>query len=130
MNEEPANLGELKELRSWLASECERRNLTWREASIRAGVNPGAISAVMTGSKPGLQMCISLAESFDVAPEYVLRLAGHLPPANSDPMAPLAAQRMRQMAKIFAKLPDDIQEELTGALLEFAKVCVLIDGER
>lgn len=79
---------DLASLQDWLVGECERRNLSWREASLGAGLNPGAVSAVMTGIRPGLQICVSLAEYFSVPPEFVLRLAGHLPPKASDDHIP------------------------------------------
>jgi transcriptional regulator with XRE-family HTH domain len=70
----------MEALRDWLTEECNRRNLSWREASVRAGVYPGAVSAIMNGQRPGLEVCKAMARSFGTPPEYVLRLAGHLPP--------------------------------------------------
>ena len=73
----------MEQLRDWLNEQCDRRNLTWRDASIRAGVYPGAISAIMNGQRPGLEVCKALARSFGTSPEHVLRMAGHLPPLPS-----------------------------------------------
>lgn len=70
----------MEQLRDWLNQECDRRNLSWRQASIRAGIHSGAISAIMNGERPGLEVCKALAQSFNASPEYLLRLAGHLPP--------------------------------------------------
>jgi len=51
---------------------------------MKAGLNPGFISAVMTGQKPGFESCKALAKFFRVSPVFVLQLAGHLEesPAN------------------------------------------------
>ena len=70
----------MDELRDWLNAECEKRNLSWREASFKAGVAGTTISNIMNGQRPGLEVCKALARSFGVSPEFVLRLAGHLPP--------------------------------------------------
>jgi len=73
-------MSDMRELRDWINAECEKRFLSWRQASIRAGINPGAISNIMNGERPGLEVCKALAQSFGTSPEYVLQLAGHLPP--------------------------------------------------
>ena len=70
----------MQELQAWLMMECERRNLSWAEASRRVGVAPNTISGIMSGQRPGLEVCKALAGYFDRPPETVLRLAGHLPP--------------------------------------------------
>lgn len=72
-------MSDMRELREWINAECEKRYLSWRQASIRAGINPGAISNIMNGERPGLEVCKALAQSFGTSPEYVLQLAGHLP---------------------------------------------------
>lgn len=72
-------------LTEWLMHACVTRNLSWREASQLAGVDKGAISAIMRGAQPGLEVCKGLAELFRVPPEHVLYLAGHL---RADPSAP------------------------------------------
>ena len=87
----------MEQLREWLNDECTRRNLTWRDASVRAGVYPGAISAIMNGQRPGLEVCKALARSLGTSPEHVLRMAGHLPPLpatdNGTPPELIAAAR-------------------------------------
>jgi transcriptional regulator with XRE-family HTH domain len=69
---------------TWLIENCESRNLSWGEASTRAGLNRGAISAIINGQVPGLKVCLALADFFGVTPEFILRLAGHLPNYLSD----------------------------------------------
>ena len=63
-------------LREWLNTECEQRNLSWREASIKAGLYAGSISAIMNGQRPGLETCKALAQAFGVPTEKVLQMAG------------------------------------------------------
>lgn len=40
-------------LAQWLIEECEKRNLSWAEASRNAGVSPNTISQIVNGVKPG-----------------------------------------------------------------------------
>jgi transcriptional regulator with XRE-family HTH domain len=65
-------------LAAWLIQACEMRNLSWAEASRRAGLSQGAISAIVRGTPPGLEVCKAFAAYFGVPPEDVLRMAGHL----------------------------------------------------
>ena len=65
-------------LGEWLIEACEVRGLSWAEASRRAGLYQGAISATVRGTQPGLEICKRLAALFGVPPDDVLRMAGHL----------------------------------------------------
>ena len=76
------------ELARWLIEACETRDLSWAEASRRAGLSQGAISAIVRGAQPGLEICKALAGYFGVPPEDVLRLAGHLAPARQETWPP------------------------------------------
>jgi len=80
---------ELTPVAQWLVEECRARNLSWREASLRAGVDKGTISAIVRGTQPGLEVCKALATFFQQSPEHALRLAGHLNmiPTNLPPEA-------------------------------------------
>ena len=77
----------MEKLQNWLREHCEENNLTWREASIKAGLNAGAVSALMSGQRPGLETCKKLAKLFRVSVVDVLYWAGHVErlPAN-DPI--------------------------------------------
>ena len=112
------NMLELKvmeKLRVWLNEECEDRHLSWREASINAGLNPGAISAIMNGQRPGLEICKGLARYFNVSPEKVLRLAGHLP---AQPKAPLVeVPYLQEFAQRVFDLPPERQRRVMEAAL-------------
>jgi len=63
---------------SFLSERCKSRNLSWREASLGAGLDHGAISRFIGGTKPSTDSCIKLARYFGVADDIVLHLAGYL----------------------------------------------------
>jgi hypothetical protein len=67
-------------LADWLIEACETRGLSWAEASRQAGLYQGAISAIVRGTQPGLEICKGLAAFFGVPLEDVLSMAGHLTP--------------------------------------------------
>lgn len=71
----------LTTLADWLTQACETRSLSWAEASRRAGLHQGAISAIVRGTQPGLEICKGLATFFGLPLEDVLRMAGHMTPA-------------------------------------------------
>jgi transcriptional regulator with XRE-family HTH domain len=103
----------MDELKVWLNEECQRHNLSWREASLRAGINSGAISAIMNDQRPGFLVCKRLAALFGVSPEHVLRLAGHLPSA---PHAP-RRRELQEIAEALASLPEGtIRDEAVAAI--------------
>lgn len=97
-------------LTEWLLEACMKRNLSWREASIKAGVDKGTISAIMRGAQPGLEVCKGLAGLFNVPPEDVLRLAGHLSPNPTAPV-PELVMLMREVGE----LPHPVQQEVARA---------------
>ncbi len=90
---------ELTAVAQWLVEECEAQNLSWREASQRAGVDKGTISAIVRGAQPGWEVCKALAIFFRKSPEYALRLAGHLNtiPSNLPPEAMVLLQELEQL---------------------------------
>ena len=105
----------VEELRDWLNVECEKRNLSWREASLRAGVYAGAISAIMNGQRPGLEVSKALAEYFGASTEHVLRMAGHLPPLPDngvDPRLQDTANRLIEVWEVLLKLDPAAAENL------------------
>ena len=72
----------------WLIQACETRGLSWAEASRRAGLSQGTISAIVRGTQPGLEICKGLAGFFGVPLEDVLRMAGHMTPVPAPALAP------------------------------------------
>lgn len=73
-------------LAQWLIEQCVDRNLSWAEASRRAGVSPNTISQIVSGINPGIKRLTALADFFGVSPDFLFRLAGILPP-NVEPGA-------------------------------------------
>lgn len=107
----------LSALQGWLAQVCERDNLSWREASLKAGVNAGAISSIMTGARPGLRVCKALANLFEVPEPYVLYLAGHMEaPEEPPPLSPPLAFRLDRTRASIAELPVDAQDLVIAAI--------------
>jgi hypothetical protein len=102
----------MEQLQQWLEEKCNEQNLSWREASIKADLNPGAISAIMGGQVAGLESCKALAKLFRVSPVFVLRLAGHLEdPANSPNLSELLLDpHFRYFASMWSLLPDYARE--------------------
>ena len=69
-----------KSVAQYLIDLCEARGESWREASVKAGMSHGALSAIIGGwMKPSVATCLKLANHFGVAPNELLALAGHKP---------------------------------------------------
>jgi transcriptional regulator with XRE-family HTH domain len=69
-------------LASFLRDACARRGLSWRAASIGAGLGATAVYGIIRGvSVPEPETLRKLAAFFDVSDQYLMELAGHLPPA-------------------------------------------------
>jgi transcriptional regulator with XRE-family HTH domain len=96
---------ELSAIARWLVAECEARDLSWAEASRRAGVDKGTISAIVRGHQPGLETCKAFAAFFETPLEDVLRLAGHLPAESPTELPPEVLVLVREMER----LPQPIQ---------------------
>ena len=106
------------ELVDWLNEQLERTNLSQSEASRRAGLGPNAISEIINGRTPGLKVCVALAEFFGHSPEWVLRLAGHLPDrAPRDTQRAELRHKVERIAEVLATLPPDLQDRLADALV-------------
>jgi len=104
----------------WLIAQCQAHQLSWREASLRAGVDKGTISAIVRGHQPGLDVCKALAAFFRVPPEHLLRLAGHLEPVAED-LPPEVSLLLRELEQ----LPEPMQRiavEAWRSILEGLKV--------
>ena len=67
---------------------CEAHGLSWAEASRRAGLSQGAISAIVRGTQPGLAICKGFAAFFSVPLDDVLQMAGHMMPARTAMCSP------------------------------------------
>ncbi|RMG90151.1 MAG: XRE family transcriptional regulator [Chloroflexi bacterium] len=103
----------------WLLKELEERNLSMSEASRNAGLYQGAISAIVSGTQPGLTACKRLAAYFGVPTEYVLRLAGHLPPE----------ERHEEMTEQILFLAQKLTPELQQLYLEIGQTLIRFQEE-
>lgn len=98
-------------LAAWLIEACAARDLSWAEASRRAGLSQGAISAIVRGAQPGLASCKGLAAGFGVPLEDVLEMAGHLTPASPAAHAP----ELNALAQTVTRLPPPVQQAVLRA---------------
>jgi len=114
----------MEKLQNWLRERCEENNLTWREASIQAGLNAGSVSAIMGGQKPGLETCKKLARLFRVSVIDILYWAGHVErlPANDpifyDPRFQELAAAWQTLAALDDPEPCDVIYDLAVYLAE------------
>lgn len=67
----------LSGLAQFLNDQCNQRGLSFREASLQAGLDHGAISRFIAGTQPSRANCKKLAKFFGVSNKLVLQLAGH-----------------------------------------------------
>ena len=103
------------ELKTWLIEQCDSRNLSWSEASRRAGVAPNTISEIINGTRPGVKRLTALAEYFGVSPEFLMRMSGHLPPLPDngvDPRLQDTANRLIEVWEVLLKLDPAAAENL------------------
>ena len=70
----------MNDLQRWLLGQLNRRNLSPRAASLRAGLDHAAISRYLSGATPSPENCRKLASFFGAQISYVLDLAGHIEP--------------------------------------------------
>jgi transcriptional regulator with XRE-family HTH domain len=68
-------------LSDFLRNECARRRLSWRAASLGAGLGATAVYGMIHGvSVPEPETLRKLAAYFGVSEQYLMELAGHLTP--------------------------------------------------
>ena len=66
-------------LASFLREECARRRLSWRAASLAAGLGATAVYGIIRGvSVPEPETLRKLAAFFAVSEQFLMELAGHL----------------------------------------------------
>jgi transcriptional regulator with XRE-family HTH domain len=69
-------------LASFLREECARRGLSWRAASLGAGLGATSVYGIIHGvSVPEPETLRKLAAYFGVTDQFLMELAGHLTPA-------------------------------------------------
>jgi transcriptional regulator with XRE-family HTH domain len=102
---------EREKLTTWLAAQIEERGWTIRELGRRAGVSHTAVARAVSGeSTPNADTCIGLARALGAEPEWVLRLAGRLPPL------PPEVANERELISLYRSLPPDRREAALDAI--------------
>lgn len=95
-------------LAQFLDDQCKQHGWSWREASLRAGLDHGAISRFMRGTTPATDSCYKLAELFGVDAEIVLKLAGHWQQSSNSTDKP-RTEPMLLLDELMQDLPEDRQ---------------------
>jgi transcriptional regulator with XRE-family HTH domain len=66
---------------TFIKTELEERGWSHRELARRARISQTSVSGTLAKQRtPGADFCIKVAKAFGVEPEFMLRLAGILPP--------------------------------------------------
>jgi len=101
-------------LRQWITAELNKRDWSHAKLATVAGVSRPLVSRTLRGDMPAsADFCIRIASAFDVAPEYLLRLAGILPAAAPTSPGPVTVEIMR--------LAESLPPELRQQLFEYAQ---------
>ena len=102
---------EQETLADYIARLCRERGLSWRAASLRAGLNPNYITQLVRGHRPNpkAESLRALAEALEGDYEYMLRLRNLAPP-------PLASTREQRLITALRWLPPDDQERIIAMI--------------
>lgn len=93
------------ELAEWLIAKCRERDLSWSEASRRAGVSPNTISQIVSGVSPGRVRLTALADFFGMPVVELFRMAGHIPPqVRPDDIPPEIRAKVDAITRIWREL--------------------------
>lgn len=96
------------QFRQWLTSEMDKRRFSQRALARAIGISHPFISRVLSGeNQPSVDFCIKVAQTFDEAPEKLLRMAGILPtwPASED-------ATLQELIELARSLPPEDQKEI------------------
>lgn len=96
-------------LASFLGEECARRGLSWRAASLGAGLGATSVYGIIRGvSVPEPETLRKLAAFFGVSDQYLMELAGHLTPNQRDDEQDIG----RALRSRYRDLPPDALREI------------------
>ncbi len=103
----------------------EKKNESYREASLRAGLDHQAIRRIFAGKQPQMHVCILLADHFGINPNEFLQMAGwptlkvlDVKSVNMQSIPPEATA----VAMAIAKIPEPgVRKEVTEAILTLLK---------
>ena len=105
----------MEEFVEFLLRECEKRNLSFRQASLRAGLDHGAVSRYVNGTRLARRSAKKLAKFFGVLEREMLVMTGHM--ASDDLPNPSTADE-KQLLERFRSLGME-HKRITLALLDF-----------
>ena len=99
---------EISTMSEWLELTCKTNGVSWRAASLGAGLNPNIVQEIIRkpSKQPNRETCRKLALYFGVPVDYVLRLAGHTPEGNK----PSSARLDRLLETIKGLAPGKLAE--------------------
>jgi transcriptional regulator with XRE-family HTH domain len=98
----------------WLTRSITERGWSIRETARHAGISHTVISNILNGDQPTFDTCVALSQVFREPPEYILRLAGLLPP----PATPRSIAEERALYKI-TQLDDVEMIEQVAQYIDF-----------
>ncbi|MGQ9502483.1 MAG: helix-turn-helix domain-containing protein [Anaerolineae bacterium] len=96
-----------RQLVEWIEAERERRGWSLRRLAREAGLTPAQVSEVLSGhSRPGIRFYLGMWRAFHVSVDYLLQLAGELPPG------PEENPTLRELIELARRLPAEVQAEV------------------
>lgn len=93
----------------WLSERLTERKVSMREASLSAGLDHGAISRFMQGTRPSVENCQKLAHYFGVPEKQVLEVADYFPPESHD-------EFVREITYLAGQVPVETRETVLDLL--------------
>lgn len=116
------------DLRGWLRTELEERDLTQAQVAVYAGVGQATISDILRkGHVPKVDTLFRLADYFHVPRERVLRLAGHLPPAADaqDEAEAYEDPLVEALIEEFRRVPDEWKQLVVEQVIQYRRMAEL-----
>lgn len=75
---------EHQRLIEFIDAEADKRSLNVSEMAGVLGMSASQLYNLRNGKQPGLQICLDIARSMNLKPDYVLYLAGHIDESELD----------------------------------------------
>lgn len=98
-------------LRAWLSEELKQRQWSHRELARQSGLSNSLVSKTLSGKmNPSIAFCYKVAQALEYPPEFVLKLAGILPPASPDSASNDSA--LQELIELAKRLPPEDQAEI------------------
>ena len=93
-------------LPKWLAEQLLERDWTQNRLAREAYLPKSALSRIMNGKPPSVEVALALARALRVPTETILRLAGRIP------QAPLSSPEFDEWGELFQQLGDEDRAEM------------------